>query len=245
MITKALEFLKANFKDTTQAEINGRVFTIDKWNLVPKTFDEPVPDILTVNTLTGLVDYIKSGIDNTVGACIHIESPGLVRLISPLFGDNLQRKYWIQATTDKTLNNGFTFGRFIPIPDFIIQIQAYFAETEDIKKLLALVSNIKAEQGQEYSDNGVAQSVVAKRSTGSSMVTTVSVPNPVSLRPYRTFLEVEQPESSFVFRLSSGGEGNPPQCGLWEASGGAWKLDAIQKIKAWLIHQSLGYAIIA
>lgn len=245
MIAKALEFLKQNFKDPAQAEINGRAFTLDKWNLIPKTFDEPTPDVLTVNTLTGLVDYIKSGMDEITGAVIHIESPGLVRLISCLFGDNLQRKYWIQATTDKTLNNGFGFGRFMAIPDFIIQIQAYFAETEDVKKLLALVSNIKAEQGQEYSDNGVSQSVVAKRSTGSSMVATVAVPNPVTLRPYRTFLEVEQPESSFVFRLSSGGEGNPPQCGLWEASGGAWKLDAIQKIKAWVEAQKTGCNIIA
>jgi len=245
MITKALEFLKQNFKDSTFVEMNGRTFTLDKWNLVPKTFNEPTPDILTVNTLTGLVDYIKSGMDKTEGAVIHIESPGLVKLISPLFGDNLQRKFWIQATTEKTLNNGFGFGRFMPIPDFIIQIQAYFSETEDVKKLLALVSNIKAEQGQEYSDNGVSQSVVAKRSTGSSMVATVAVPNPVSLRPYRTFLEVEQPESSFVFRLSSGGEGNPPQCGLWEASGGAWKLDAIQRIKAWLKNQNLNHEIIA
>jgi hypothetical protein len=245
MITKALEFLKANFKDPTISEINGRQFAIDNWHLIPKTFDEPTPNILTVNTLTGLVDYIKSRMDITPGAVIHIESPGLVRLISPLFGDNLQRKQWIQATTEKTLSNGFRFGGFMPIPDFIIQIQAYFSETEDVKKLLALVSNIKAEQGQEYTDNGVSQSVVAKRSTGSSMVATVQVPNPVSLRPYRTFLEVEQPESSFVFRLTSGGEGNPPQCGLWEASGGAWKLNAIQRIKLWLEDQATGCKIIA
>lgn len=245
MIAKALEFLKQNFKDSTVMEINGRQFTLDKWNLVPKVFSEPVPEVLTVNTLTGLVDYIKSGMDETEGAVIHIESPGLVRLISPLFGDNLQRKQWIQATTEKTLNNGFGFGRFMPIPDFIIHIQAYFSETEDVQKLLALVSNIKAEQGQDYSDNGVSQSVVAKRSVGSSMVAKVDVPNPVSLRPYRTFLEVEQPESSFVFRLSSGGEGNPPQCGLWEASGGAWKLDAVQRIKTWVEDQKTGCKIIA
>ncbi|MEB9782308.1 hypothetical protein P4K16_30685, partial [Bacillus cereus] len=53
--------------------------------------------------------------------------------------------------------------------------------------------------------------------------------NPVQLSPYRTFVEVEQPESKFVFRMREGA-----RCGLFEADGGAWKLEAMNNIKEYL-----------
>jgi len=121
----------------------------------------------------------------------------------------------------------------LTIPQFIIGLQAYFGNTLDKTALLNLVSNIKAEQNQTYLDTGYTQEVTVKRSTKSSMIESVAVPNPVTLKPYRTFLEIDQPESSFVFRLKSA-DGQPPECGLFEASGGAWKLDAILKIKEWV-----------
>lgn len=49
---------------------------------------------------------------------------------------------------------------------------------------------------------------------------------------YRTFLEVEQPASDFVFRVGeSRGE---PTFKLTEADGGRWKLDAMANIKMYL-----------
>jgi len=60
----------------------------------------------------------------------------------------------------------------------------------------------------------------------------VAVPNPVTLRPYRTFSEVEQPASQFVFRMKTGG--SSPSCALFNADGGAWALEAIENIKRWL-----------
>ena len=59
---------------------------------------------------------------------------------------------------------------------------------------------------------------------------TPSVPNPVTLRPYRTFMEVEQPAISCVFRLRQG-----HMLSLHEADGGLWRLEAIQSIKAFLV----------
>ena len=245
MIKEAMQFLKDNIKTGKTLDFHGRSFSVEDLKLIPNKFTEPTPNVLTVNTLTGFCDYINSKIDTLEGAFIHVENYNTVSLRSALFGDQLQRKEWLCATTDKILNDGFRFGSFMSIPDFIIQVQSYFSDTEDIQKILTLVSNIKAEQGQSYADNGFAQSVTAKRSTGSSMVDQTAVPNPVTLKPYRTFLEIDQPESSFVFRLSSGGEGEPPKCALFEASGGAWKLDAIQKIRVWIDQHSEILTIIA
>ena len=59
------------------------------------------------------------------------------------------------------------------------------------------------------------------------MQTTQQIRPVVKLRPYRTFLEVEQPESDFLIRIREGGE-----IGFFEADGGAWKLFARSIIKS-------------
>ena len=56
----------------------------------------------------------------------------------------------------------------------------------------------------------------------------VAVKPRVPLRPYRTFLEVEQPESEFLLRLDDNGN-----VGLFEADGGMWKQTAKASITAY------------
>jgi hypothetical protein len=68
----------------------------------------------------------------------------------------------------------------------------------------------------------------------------IPIPNPVKLSPFRTFIEVEQPESLFVLRGRKG-----PQWALFEADGGLWKIKAIQNIKNWLEKKELNVPIIA
>jgi hypothetical protein len=66
----------------------------------------------------------------------------------------------------------------------------------------------------------------------------------VKLSPYRTFREVAWPESEFVFRLRSRG-GGVPECALFEADGGKWKLDEVVTIETWLDAQNLNIPVIA
>lgn len=58
------------------------------------------------------------------------------------------------------------------------------------------------------------------------------VPNPVTLVPYRTFQEVEQPTSTFVFRISE--QGGTPVFKLIEAEGGLWEWTAINNLKEYI-----------
>jgi hypothetical protein len=71
--------------------------------------------------------------------------------------------------------------------------------------------------------------------SGISTVENVIVPNPVMLCPFRTFAEVEQPESEFVFRMQTGFK-----AALFEADGGKWKLYAMQNVKAYLEEKLAG-----
>jgi hypothetical protein len=102
-----------------------------------------------------------------------------------------------------------------------------FEKTDDLVKILEVVGNVKEENVSNYSDDGVTQSVVARK--GIARVENVVVPNPVVLVPYRTFMEIQQPASKFVFRMSDG-----PQAAIYEADGGAWELEAMMSIKKYL-----------
>jgi hypothetical protein len=109
-------------------------------------------------------------------------------------------------------------------------MQSCFVQNEDTAKILKVVGNIKEETVRNIGDDGISQQVTAK--AGIATVENVIVPNPVILAPYRSFIEVDQPESKFVFRMRS--TGSEPQCALFEADGGAWKLDAMYLIKGFL-----------
>ena len=60
----------------------------------------------------------------------------------------------------------------------------------------------------------------------------------MKLKPYRTFTEVEQPESDFIFRMKDMGS---VCCALFEADGGAWRNVAMHNIKAYLQEQLKHY----
>ena len=55
------------------------------------------------------------------------------------------------------------------------------------------------------------------------------VPNPVSLTPYRTFAEIKQPSSQYVFRVKD--EDRGPLFKLVEADNGLWRISAMKSIK--------------
>lgn len=65
--------------------------------------------------------------------------------------------------------------------------------------------------------------------SGVASLAKATAPNPVTLRPYRTFTEVAQPSSQFVLRINKEAE-----LALFEADGGKWKLEAIKNIADYL-----------
>ena len=111
--------------------------------------------------------------------------------------------------------------------DFIINVQSLIQRDLDASAILACASSIRIEGGGDLTDNGISQQVTVKE--GAATLTKAEVPSPAELRPYRTFLEVEQPASPFVFRINKRGE-----CALFEADGGLWKNEAVESILNYL-----------
>lgn len=186
---------------------------------------EAKASVLTVSTLTGLVDYIKSDLDKQPEKLlIQVISPREVALYSPLNADR-EREQYISA--EAILPDNVVYDRFIGTEQFNIMLQSAFVDVGTKSALLKYTGLIQDEAVKTTGDDGVSQQVTVK--TGVASVGQAIVPNPVELAPYRTFPEVEQPISKFIFRMQEG-----PRAALYEADGGAWRNKAILSIKEYL-----------
>jgi len=87
----------------------------------------------------------------------------------------------------------------------------------------------------------VSQAMTVK--TGICEVKEAILPNPVTLQPFRTFPEIEQPESKFIFRARKGER--TPSFALFEADGMAWESTAMLTIKEYLQEAVEGLLVLA
>ena len=228
-LKEALQYitgLKAESMDPKVVEINGDTYC-DKHLTRYHRF--PFTDPIYISTLTALVDYIKGKPEELRESMIlHVESPTTVRLYSGLI-DERNREHLIRA---EAIINQFSFDHAYDQERFLIELQANFLETEDLKTIMQVAGNIKSGTTANYSDDGVSQKTTVKMGVE---LNDVIVPNPVKLRPYRTFAEIEQPESSYVFRIMDTDLG--PAFKLVEADGGLWKNGTMKKIKEYLEYE--------
>lgn len=123
-------------------------------------------------------------------------------------------------------------GRDYDQESFLVAMQSCFQKTDDREAVTIMASNIVNTQQGTFSDDGVSQQAIIK--TGVTTKDAAFVPNPVNLIPYRTFLEVPQPASDFVFRISEG-RGGAPAFKLVAADGGLWKSQAVDNVKNYLV----------
>lgn len=205
------------------------------WSVMdPASLVKPGPSAKTlgVATLGSLRDYLKANRDKLEldGIVVHVVSPAAVHVLGPLETRARVRETFLAATC-ADLTDGF-LGKFMPLEDFLVGIQIRFADVDDRKRVLSLLSNVKHETVKSALDDGVTQVVQAR--AGVALVSDVAVPNPVLLCAFRTFRDVIQPSSLFVLRVQSGRAGGLPEVGLFEADGGAWRLTAIERVKNWL-----------
>lgn len=195
---------------------------------------ENTPDF---TTLTSLVDYVKAKVDRdkTYEYCnlfLHIISPLQVVAFEKESGLDGKNTYICRAKVN--LPEEIEYGRFYSSENFNILLQSRFCKNETTAKLLSIVGNIKTSNVQTKSDNCITQTVTTNR--GVVLKKNTELPNPVVLAPFRTFVEIEQIASAFVFRARESGREDEKgiSFALFEADGGAWKLEATQRIKAYL-----------
>lgn len=228
MLKDALEYLVSMGQKETM-EVKGNTYIVGG-NEVRQVLAQ-TQTALETTTLQSIVDYLSAGLDNAMAGeasiIVHIVSPTRVEVFGEVNADKQRNKLLVAKAT---LPDRFEFDNFYSMESFNIALQSRFVDAQDRAKLLALVGNVKDKAVRTVGDDGITQTTTIK--TGIASVADVVVPNPVSLAPYRTFAEVEQPSSNFVFRMRSGQ--SEPGAALFEADGGAWRIEAINNIREWL-----------
>lgn len=127
---------------------------------------------------------------------------------------------------------------YITLEDMRLQIMSRFQDSDDAKYSVELMSRVVAEEIREDSDNKAAQQVVARK--GIATLGREDVRPIVNLRPIRSFPELQQVAAPFLLRFKTQGADKSVLVGLFEADGGAWKVDAIRKVGEQLL--ALGLA---
>lgn len=105
----------------------------------------------------------------------------------------------------------------------LIELRSLFIPNEGTEYLLDLLSRMSDENTVSTNDNGVTQTVTARQ--GVALNAVVNVRPRIKLQPFRTFLEVAQPESEFLLRVDS-----EKGIAFFEADGGIWRLEAKRNI---------------
>ncbi len=223
MIKKALEYI-VGLNKPELVEVGGETYSDKSLHRVKHN---PKAESLWLYTLTSLMDYIESNVDEMADKMLlYVKNPEVVWLTSKLDEDR-ERETLIQAVAEIP---SFDFGRFIPHEEFCVALRSRFIENEDQKLLLKFAGTVEAGTVARYSDDGVTQRATVK--AGIVGKKDEIVPSVVTLKPYRTFINLEQPESRFIFRMRDGRDG--VECALFEADGGAWKDEARASIHNYL-----------
>jgi hypothetical protein len=197
-------------------EIKGRTYCTRSLTRYGKP-DKAEP--IKATTLTSLIDYITKRRDELRESMIvQVVSPTEVRLYSGLLEERDREELFIATA----LLPHFEYGQEYDQEHFLVSLQSCFANTadefaDDREAVAVLASNVVNTQAAAFSDDGITQQAVIK--TGITTKEQALVPNPVKLTPYRTFLEVPQPQSDFIFRISEG-RGGAPSFKLVAADGG-------------------------
>ena len=223
------EFI-AHIQKTTQPfvqQVDGSTFVISGNGGVEEIHPAIYhPDTLPLHSLEALVKMVQTEAAN-MAAPLYITIPN--HLTVRCFGQpDPNARYFRQVYYEAKATDvpGFQDG-FREYEKAIIELRSNFVPSDGTDYLLDFLSRIDKNSSVMTKDNGVSQTVEARR--GVALRDVMPIKPRVALRPFRTFQEVEQPESEFLLRLNENGE-----VGLFEADGGMWKLKARQTVKAFL-----------
>ena len=186
---------------------------------------EPRVPTLTFHTLDGLIYALKAEYQNFNGPIlIDVNDEENITVFSAISDIDRQREMPYKVRAEVV---DIPFDRKLDYETMMITLKSKFVDTPELRDLVQLLGTITEENNAMLSDDGFTQTVVVRK--GIALKDNKAVNPIVKLKPYRTFCEVEQPESEFLIRLSEGG-----YVALYEADGGAWKLQARRNVADYL-----------
>ncbi len=204
--------------------LDGHNYTINDL----KRIDAPLARPLEVNTLDSIARFCTADRDKIGGKdlIVSVGGPGLVNVFGVL-NTSRKREHFLQGNLATQGDWQRIIGHFVKQDDFVLFMQTHFQPDDERERLLALVGNLTQEAIRTDEDDGFSQTATVQ--TGVRNREVQDVKNQISLVPMRSFPEIELAPVPYIVRLKQA-DGEIPKVCLQECDGGAWKLDAIQKI---------------
>ena len=206
MIKEALQYvarLATDSQEIITKEINGETYIRGDARRIP--LDET--KALYLSSLSATVDFIQTNLNSG-----RFQLPYIVEIKD---GNVIVHS----GLNDRLGRNALSY----------TQPTTCFVETENLNRLAAMVSTITDKSEVKVEDDGFSMTVSQTSGTTIKKAEELHVNPIVRLAPYRTFCELEQPESKFLLRVRDGGE-----MALFEADGGMWKLEVQERISHYL-----------
>lgn len=191
---------------------------------------KPHTSKIETNSLDGLVKLIKNHENDLDDEMSDIYFPLIVNIdfnyieVMSALNTDKSRSYLFEANP---MIPQLKIGYNVSVEEMIILLSTSFIQTENTQKFIESLSSLRVVEEVEFNDDGIGQTVTAKQ--GASMNAKFKVQPIVKLKPIRTYAEIEQVESKFLFRVNKDGS----VC-LREADGGMWKYETQKRIAAYL-----------
>jgi hypothetical protein len=232
-LTEQLEYTKRDLmRQIVTHDVDGVAYRV-AWNGELQRFPKLKMPVLAVATLSGIVDYVQNNPDGLQEAdyFVHVVSTNEVMLYGSASIVDKERPLYVHASiADRSKLNVYG-NKYLSQDDFGLWLMTCFEKDLDYNYVRNVAGHLKSEKVAESQDNGFGQVVNTRTENKSEWV---EVKNPVELAPLRTFPEIAPFREAFAVRLKGGEEGEPPRVGLFEADGGAWKVEIVKRVKDWL-----------
>ena len=203
--------------DDERRTIGGQTYADASLTRIPPHVDRP--DCISVSGLDSICKLIRTELEKVgTTVMVQVKSNDTVEVMTTYLSDFSRNTLYRAKADAPGLRTGFR-GREVAL----IELRSLCIPNEGTAYLLDLLSRMTNENSVSTNDNGVTQTVEARQ--GVALNALIEIKPRVMLRPFRTFLEVKQPESEFLLRVDPD-EG----IGFFEADGGIWKLEAKKNI---------------
>lgn len=187
---------------------------------------KPRMDIINVNSLNGLVEMVKVVIKNEVlgipALVVNVDVNDIIVSTSHNIAGEMD-----QIIKAYPLMPDLGLDRRQSVEELIIKLSTAFVETENTTKFINSISNLRMVEEVEFNDDGIGQTVTAKK--GAQLNQKYTIQPIVKLKPIRSYAEIEQVESKFLFRVNQSGNVT-----LYEADGGQWRYEVQKRIVEYL-----------
>lgn len=217
-------------------EVNGKTYATEDLRLIRPPYNDealrPVPARKTVNSLDALVALIqREALEIYPSSDIYVTCSAFNRVdvFTNVFTEDKRWERQDLYCAESTDAPGWK-DSFMDFEKAVIALRSRFAPNDGQGYLLDLLSKISNQADVQTNDNGMTQTTEVRK--GIMLLGKETVRPIVPLRPYRTFQEVEQPESEFLVRVREAKPEN--EIGILEADGGMWKLKARKIIREYL-----------